>query len=496
MDILTSGIFLLLTWSATVFGAFDSYRKNKFETVLFFLILGGALLRVWCACDPFLHAWDERYHMLVAKHLSENMLLPTLYDIPYIDYDYKAWTQNHFWVHKPPMTLWLMAISFKVFGVSEFTGRLPSIIMSVATIYLVYRIAVYLFKDKKIALITAFFQSVNGLVIELAVGRVPTDHVDTTFFFFMTLSIFFLLRYYRENKKKNLVFLGIAFGGGLLTKWLVAGTIMPMFLILFFSKKTIKNLIAESILILLIGFTIAVPRQFYIYEYFPLEAAWESKFNWMHFTQNIEEQAKPWWWLFDRARINWNEIIYIAWGWFLYEIFKRSKSREYHFLLVWILVPYTVFAIAISVMQGYVLFTAPAHFLIIALFISFLQKRKQQHWFFKILIAAFFVLAIRYGFERVKPFTFDSEKATQTLNIKKLSELLPKKSVVFNSPLAVEIRFYTNIPAYERMPTGKEVDFFVEKGFQIMVVGEPEFPEGMLEKIGSNRLAPNLEIVK
>lgn len=480
MDIFTSSTILLLTWALTLFGAYKAYQKDNHNLSLVFLILGGAILRIWTASDPFLHYWDERYHMLVAKNLSKDFLFPTLYDIPYLEYDFKNWTQNHIWVHKPPMTLWLMALSFKVFGFSEYAGRLPSIVMSIASIYLVYKIAFYLFKDEKIALITAFFQSVNGLIIELAAGRVPTDHVDTTFFFFFALSVFFTLRFYRKDGIWNLIGIGVSFGFALLTKWLVAGTILPMLFVLFYKKESFRKLLGYLTLVTIIGFAMALPWQYYIHTYFPIEAAWESKYNWMHFTENIEDQGKPWWWLFNHGRINWGELIYVAWIWFFYEIYKKP-TPEMAFVLTWFLVPYIVFSIAISIMQGYVLFTGPAHFLMMAMFIVFLQKERFKHWFFKVLIFAFFVLAVRYTFERVKPFKEDVEKIEYTKNIKKISNSLPPKSVIFNTLLAAEVRFFTDFPAYEKPPKESDINLFKEKGFEIYIVKRKNLSESILQ---------------
>jgi hypothetical protein len=62
-----------------------------------------------------------------------------------------------------------------------------------------------LFNSKRIGLIAAFFQSINGLAIELAAGRCATDHIDTFFLFFIQLSIVFILLDKKYNHKKFLI---------------------------------------------------------------------------------------------------------------------------------------------------------------------------------------------------------------------------------------------------------------------------------------------------
>lgn len=190
MDILIQGI-LLIGLLVIFYGiSFFVYLRGRVYLSLFFIILSGFGLRIFCSLDPMLHPWDERYHALVAKNLIDEPLEPKLYKEPIIDYDYKNWTANKIWLHKQPMPLWSMALSLKIFGISEFSLRLPSILLSTMSIFLTFCIGLFLFNSDRVGLIAAFLQSINGLVIELSSGRVATDHIDTFFLFFVELSIF------------------------------------------------------------------------------------------------------------------------------------------------------------------------------------------------------------------------------------------------------------------------------------------------------------------
>lgn len=148
-----------------------------------------------------LHPWDERYHALVAKNMMNNPFVPKLYPDHIIDYDYKDWAANKIWVHKQPVPLWSMAASMKIFGVSEFTLRLPSVLLSTLSIFLTFWIGRFLSSSERVGLIAAFLLSINGLTIELASGRVATDHVDTFFMSLVTLSVFFILLNLKKGKR-------------------------------------------------------------------------------------------------------------------------------------------------------------------------------------------------------------------------------------------------------------------------------------------------------
>lgn len=49
--------------------------------------------------------WDEGFHAIVARNLTKHPLKFTLYDQPWLPYTYKNWTENHIWLHKPPVAM-------------------------------------------------------------------------------------------------------------------------------------------------------------------------------------------------------------------------------------------------------------------------------------------------------------------------------------------------------------------------------------------------------
>jgi len=175
-----AGLFFGYAWRA--------WRRGRPEAAAAAIVAAGLMLRIYAGCDLFLHTWDERYHALVAKHLLEHPLVPTLYDQPVLPYDYRDWRSNHVWLHKPPLALWLMAAGMRLLGPDEIAMRLPSLLLSALAIFLTYLIGSHL-GGRRVGLLAAAFQAINGYLLQLPGGRVAVDHVDNALIFLVELGI-------------------------------------------------------------------------------------------------------------------------------------------------------------------------------------------------------------------------------------------------------------------------------------------------------------------
>ena len=123
-------ITLLLFGSLFFLLSIIMHLKNKERFTILFLGLTAVCIFSFSALlDPFLNLWDERFHALVAKNLMHHPLMPTLYDDTVVSMDYDRWDRYHIWLHKQPLFLWQIALSFKLFGISEFTLRLPNVVL-------------------------------------------------------------------------------------------------------------------------------------------------------------------------------------------------------------------------------------------------------------------------------------------------------------------------------------------------------------------------------
>ncbi len=460
------GLFYWIAWR--------QFKNRKIFLAISLLMLCGLILRIYVSADFFLHAWDECYHALVAKNLIEHPLKPTLYDNPVLPYDFRNWSGNHIWVHKQPLPLWTMAMSLWVFGVNEIALRLPSILLTTIGILLTYQIGQILF-NRKVGFIAAFLYSIHGLIIEVTGGRVATDHIDVFFLFFIELAVLFSLQFARNKKVLYNILCGISIGAAILSKWLPALIVLPIWLILVvnFKNFTLKQIVFHFSILCLTILVISLPWQLYIHSAFPIESNWENAFSIKHITEVLEHHGGPFYYHFDKMRIIYGELIYIPIVWFFYKTLKRWKNFKRWSLTIWVLIPFLFFSLANTKMQGYTLFTAPAIFIITALFWQYLytyRNRFKYKWLSYIVLILLIALPIRYSIERIKPFQSRNRNPQWVQDIKHLNEIDdgPKK-IIFNVDSPIETMFYTDFVAYKSIPNTNTIKKLSMKGYHIYI---------------------------
>lgn len=475
------GILTIIICTIGYYFSFRYHKKDNYFVAILLLLVCGLVLRVYVSSDFFLHTWDERYHALVAKNFMQHSLKPTLYDNPLLPYDYKNWMANHIWVHKQPLPLWFMAGSMWLFGINEFALRLPSILLTTIGIFLTFFIGKYFF-SRKTGFLAAFFYSINGLIIELTAGRVATDHIDIFFLFFIELAVFFSIVLVQKKKLIYTVLLGISMGLAILSKWLPALIVLPIWLLIAYDsgKFKIKEIIFHSLVSLFVSVLIFLPWQIYIFKSFPLEAQWETSFNLKHFTEVIEDRTGPFYYFFDKIRVNYGELIYLPLFWFFWKVTRKQIDYKSIAICIWFLVPFFIFSIAKTKMQAYLLFTAPALFMITAEYWYMLSVYKENckfKWFYNLILILLIALPVRYAIERIKPFEKLDRKPQWVVKLKKLNDKKIENGVLFNYEKPIEAMFYTNLTVYSEIPDKKLINELIAKGFYVIINDNGKIPE-------------------
>ncbi len=102
-------------------------------------------------------------------------------------------------INKPPLFYWVIAVSYKIFGISEFSARLPSTLAAIGTVMITYLWGKRL-KDRK----NGFWAGVMLMVSPLFffVSRLCITDMLLTFFVSASLYLFFIE--YTEANKSNL----------------------------------------------------------------------------------------------------------------------------------------------------------------------------------------------------------------------------------------------------------------------------------------------------
>ena len=194
--------------------------KSEFtlvKIVLLCILVASAVLVLQNLGHSGITYWDEGFHAVVARNLTKHPLKFTLYDQPWLPYDYKGWGENHIWLHKPPVAMWTIWLSHLIFGINTFALRLPSAISLVVTTWLTFQIASDLF-DKRAGLIAAFLHAFNPFLFESVHGYRYSDHIDIALLLWVQVSCWFLLRAIRTGKRRNYILSGVAMGIAYLSK--------------------------------------------------------------------------------------------------------------------------------------------------------------------------------------------------------------------------------------------------------------------------------------
>ncbi|MBK9109991.1 MAG: glycosyltransferase family 39 protein [Saprospiraceae bacterium] len=283
---------------------FQKYQKLS----IIFLLLGALALRLFVGLlDGHLTYWDEQFHALVAKNMMIEPFKPMLYKNPILPYDETNWIQGHIWLHKQPLFLWQMALSMKIFGISEFGLRLPSILMSTIIVAFIYRIGKQHI-NKQVGYFAALFFSFSHFVLEITAGFIHTDHNDIAFLFYVTASIWAWTEYEKltNANRRNIfiILIGVFAGCAVMNKWLTgllvyAGWGLSLWLNNFGKINLIKY--RDLLLSLLMSIFTFIPWQIYINTNFPKISQFENKLNTRHFFEIIEDHGGDFWWHINQS---------------------------------------------------------------------------------------------------------------------------------------------------------------------------------------------------
>lgn len=130
---------------------------------------------------------------------------------------------NSITVDKPPASLWLMALSVRLFGLSSLSILLPEVIMGVLTVAIVY-----LLVRRQFSAPTALLAGGILAITPVAVLMFRFNNPDALLVLLMTLAVYFTLRGIESGKLRWVLLAGAMIGFGFLTKQLQAFLILPV----------------------------------------------------------------------------------------------------------------------------------------------------------------------------------------------------------------------------------------------------------------------------
>ena len=479
------GILILTLFLLATLGILYFYRKEKYRAALWLILGLGLALRVFLSLEPVIHTWDERYHALVAKHLSEHPLTPTLYDNPPLEAEFKDWGRTELWITKQTAPLWLMAGSLAIFGDDEFFLRLPSILLSLLSIYLSFVLGRELF-GKKVGLMAAYLHAIHGLFLELSAGVVSSDHVELFHQLSLQAGIIASIFFLRYKQEKYLLLIGICMAAAFLSKWISGLMIFFVFGALLLQKRLpVRDLCLILLKVLGVFLLLILPWMSYLYVNFPEETSWMlGNVLFPIYEAEGGHQGTVFYYL-DEIRMLFGELIYLPLIWMTYRNLRRKKKPEaQRMLLIWIWIPLLLLSMADMKRHTYILVSAPAFFLLIAFFFRFFSmyayRFSGKKWLLRLLMLLLILLPIRYSVERLKPFKQRWERPQWQMELANFVDAIEgddKKIVLSSEPHHLEAMYYHAIYAYEYQLTSEQVSSLLADGFRVFKRTEMGYEE-------------------
>lgn len=266
--------------------------------------LAAAILETISLGNLPLNDWDEAIRALVAREIyrTGNWLYPTLHGQPYF--------------FKPPLMHWLIALSYHIGGITEFTTRLPGALFSACGVPLLYLVARKVFQEQ----LPAVFAASVYLTL-LPVAR----HCRLAMLDGMVVSLFLLLLLCILKSCQSRWTLGIGFclGAIALTKGLIVlllGAIALTFIIYDKQLTLFKN--HHFWLGIFVGFLPVVSwytAQWQHYGSSFLETHFQAQ-GFQRISQAVDgNTGKPWYYLFELLKLSlpwllfWPGGLYLAW---------------------------------------------------------------------------------------------------------------------------------------------------------------------------------------
>lgn len=180
-------------------------------------------------------SWDEAWYAEIARNILKTGDIFNL-----------SWNGTPFYDH-PPAGFWLMALAFKLFGVSDFWVRFPSAAAGLISLILIYFLGKELF-NRTVGFVSAIALSSSFWFLH----RARSGNLDSVLAMFFLLSLFLALR--ASKDKRYLIPLVVSLALLFLTKTLVPITIIPALVIIFWKVKIYrpKDLIVPALLFILL----------------------------------------------------------------------------------------------------------------------------------------------------------------------------------------------------------------------------------------------------
>lgn len=497
-------LFQMLTLFGSVFLGFASivlwHGFRKYKAALIVLIAAAGLIRFSITVyDPYLNLWDERYHAVVAKNMIDDPFKPMLYSDPVLPYNMEHWNFNHIWLHKPPLFLWQMSLSMKIFGLNEFGLRFPGALLSLLTVLLIYSLA-RRWLNKHIAFYAALLYTFTSYILDLVSGYHHSEQNDTVFIFYVTLSLWAWTRHIDKRRWYWIVLIGLSAGAAVMVKWMSGLAIFGVWgIVILCSPDLRKRMVSylEIAIAFIISLVVFMPWEIYTRRAFPAEHAFEAMEKTRHFLEPVEGHFGDAFWHFNKLDIIYAAGVKILLIPALILLWRRLKRVEIKlgFILFFSLI-FVFYSIAETKMPA---FTLPGLAVVYMglgtvfyeLFLLFRVRYKRLRYIGRISAIVLLTASIFWflNVDHIKKLhtcwkyeqgVWRKEWANSPRVFKEINEKdFPKGTVFINLREFdhAQMMFYTDFTAYSGIPNDENMEILKESGRQVVAFDNHEIED-------------------
>ena len=258
----------------------------------------------------------------------------------------------------PPLYMWLVALSYKIFGISEYAAKFPSAIFGVATILLIY-----LFAKKMVnswtAFTSAFILSTTYVFIRYA--RHAMIDVSLTFFFCVAMLTFYFAI---EKNRKYFLLWGIAIAACILAKSILGFFPLVVSVVALLLTKRWKMLF-DPYFILGSLIALGLGSIWYIHEFATFGKEFSNiHFGWLIIQRGLYGNAESWSdhlsYFDDLVSYYWPWLPLLALGIAITIKNIRTKNTPEMLLLAWFFIPLLIMSLASTRVLWYIMPIFPA----------------------------------------------------------------------------------------------------------------------------------------
>ena len=390
-----------------------------------------------------------------------------------------------FWA-KPPLSTWLSAFSMKLFGVNELAARLPSLLLSIGVLGLIWDLAKK--QSGTNVAITAVVVLAGSLFFMLDAGTVMTD---PSLLFCITLSLVSFWKAIGGNKRWGYLFF-VGLGLGLLAKGPIAVVLtgMPIFVWTLFHKRWLvlwRNLpwfMGGFLMILIAGpwYVLAEIRTpgflnyFIIGEHFHrfLDPGWGGdKYGFAH----VAPMGMIWAYAFLSV-LPWS-IIGIVW---IIRHFKaipalcRDSEGWGSFLIICTLTPLIFFTFSSNIIYPYVFPSLPVSALLFAE-VAHRAKAFPKHLFYLASISGFLFLLVTVLFV-FRPEWVEKSQHRVVAAYQHRASSLQSKLIYWSQKTEFSSQFYSHGQA-RAMLNADELRVMLSQGVEHYVVVDSKYVDSL-----------------